>query len=178
MAEPVTLARPYAKATFQTALADGDLLKWEGMLSVLGGVTSHAKVQSALRDPSLTAEKQASILLDLCSAELNDKGKNFVSLLAKYRRLSLLPEIAAQFKDLKAKQEKLVAVSISSAFEMEDAVSRRLGEALSAKWGCQVELKTEVDKSLLGGVIIRAGDAVIDASVRGRVLKLAETLGV
>lgn len=178
MAEPVTLARPYAKAAFQTALADNQLMQWEAMLDVLGRVVLHDKVLAALSNPSLTAGKQAVVLFDVCASELSDKGKNFVELLADYKRLGLLPEIATQFKMLKTAHEKVTAVSVTSAFEMNAAESSRLASVLSVKWNCKIDLQTQVDKSLLGGVVIRAGDTVIDASVRGRIQKLTEVLGI
>ena len=176
MAELVTLARPYAKAAFQSALAEGKLGDWQAMLNTAGAVAAHDKMRTALSSPALTAEQQAQLMLDVCGDALNAKGQNLVRVLAGNKRLLLLPESAQQFAVLKAEQEKSVAVEITSAFPLDAAVAERLSQALGRKWQCQVTLQTEVDASLLGGVVIKAGDTVIDASVRGRILKLADAL--
>lgn len=176
MAELVTLARPYAKAAFEAALADGALGDWQAMLNTLGAVTAQEKMRAVLSSPSLTSDKQAALMLETCGDALNAKGQNLVRVLAGNKRLLLLPEIARQYSELKAQQEKTVAVEVTSAFPLDEAVADRLRQALGRKWQCQVDLQTAVDSALLGGVVIRAGDTVIDASVRGRVVKLAEAL--
>ncbi|HQQ63402.1 MAG TPA: F0F1 ATP synthase subunit delta [Pseudomonadales bacterium] len=176
MAELVTLARPYAKAAFEVALGEGKLGDWQVMLDTAGAVVSDEKVRAALSSPALTSEQQSQLMLGVCGDSLDAKASNLVRALASNKRLSLLPEIAIQFSNLKAQQEKIVAVEIRSAFPMDDAVAARLQQALGKKWQCRVELQTEVDASLLGGVVIKAGDTVIDASVRGRMQKLAEAL--
>lgn len=176
MAELVTLARPYAKAAFEVALGEGKLGEWQVMLGTAGAVAANDKVRAALASPALTSEQQSQLMLEVCGDALSAKGANLVRALASNKRLSLLPEIAVQFDSLKAQQEKIVGVQIRSAFAMDAAVAERLSQALGKKWNCQVELQTEVDASLLGGVVIKAGDTVIDASVRGRMLKLADAL--
>lgn len=176
MAELVTLARPYAKAAFAVALGEKRLAEWQSALSTAGAVAENVKVQNALSSPSLTGEQQAQLMLDVCGDALDVKASNFVRTLASNKRLSLLPEIATQFAELKARQEKTVAVGIVSAFPINAAASEKLSQALSKKLQCNVQLDTEVDATLLGGVVIKAGDTVIDASIRGRMLKLADAL--
>jgi F-type H+-transporting ATPase subunit delta len=177
MAEPVTLARPYARAAFETAYSDGALAHWQSMLTMAGAVISDRKVSSVLASPKLTAEQQVNLLFGLCGDGLDSKGQNFILALSKYKRLSLMPEIARQYVEMKAKQEKFVEVSVLSAFPLSDEVSSQLSLALGRKWNCQVQIKATVDASLLGGAIIKAGDTVIDGSVRGRMQKLADALG-
>jgi F-type H+-transporting ATPase subunit delta len=176
MAELVTLARPYAKAAFEVAVGEKRLGEWQGMLSTAGAVVASEKVQVALSSPALTGEQQARLMLDICGDTLDTKMSNLVRALASNKRLALLPEIAAQFAALKAQQEKTLAVEVVSAFPLDAAASERLSQALSKKWQCNIRLETEVDSKLLGGIVIRAGDTVIDASVRGRMLKLADAL--
>lgn len=176
MAELVTLARPYAKAAFEVAAGESRLGEWQGMLNTAGAVAASEKVQVALSSPALTSEEQARLMLDICGDRLDAKMSNLVRALASNKRLALLPEIAAQFAALKAQQEKTIAVEVVSAFPLDAAASDRLSQALSKKWQCNIRLETEVDSKLLGGIVIRAGDTVIDASVRGRMLKLADAL--
>jgi F-type H+-transporting ATPase subunit delta len=176
MAELVTLARPYAKAAFEVARAAGKLAEWQVMLNTAGAVAANDKMRAALSSPALTSDQQAMLMINVCGDALDASAANLIKALANYRRLALLPDIALQFNELKAQQEKVVAVEIRSAFPLDVAVTERLAQALGKKWHCQVELQTQVDAALLGGVVIQAGDTVIDASVRGRMLKLAEAL--
>ena len=176
MAELVTLARPYAKAAFEVAVNEGALGEWQTMLSTAGAVAANEKIQVALSSPALTGEQQAQLMLDICGDALKPKAANLLRALAGNKRMALLPEIARQFGELKAQREKTVSVEIRSAFALDAAVAERLSQALGKKWQCQVQLETEVDAALLGGVVIKAGDTVIDASVRGRMLKLADAL--
>lgn len=178
MAELVTLARPYAKAVFEVALAESKLADWQSVLGLAAAVVSDDKVRAALSSPAMTSEQQAMLMLDICGDSLPLKAQNLVRTLAGNKRLALFPSIASQFAALKAQQEKTVAVDITSAFPLDAATADRLAQVLGRKWQCQVKLHMETDSKLIGGVVIRAGDTVIDASVRGRVMKLAETLTV
>jgi len=176
MAENITLARPYAKAAFQVALDDGDLNGWSKMLKVSAAVTADDKVSALLINPSLSSLQIAQAFVDVCGDELNDKGQHFVKLLAENKRLSLLPEVSVLFEGLKAIQEKSVDVEISTAFEINADIAEKLAAGLSKRLQREINLATSVDSSLIGGAIIRAGDMVIDSSVRGKLTKLAESL--
>jgi F-type H+-transporting ATPase subunit delta len=176
MAELSTMARPYAKAAFEYALSSGELDQWSKMLLTAASVAEQPKVAELLASPSATAAKLSSVFVDLCGDELSQQGANFVSELAKNKRLSLLPQISEQFEVLKAQQQRSVDVVVTSAFPLDDAQEKQLADKLSAKLNRDVQMHTEVDKSLLGGVLIRAGDLVIDGSVRGKLAKLAEVM--
>lgn len=176
MAELMTLARPYAKAAFEVALADGALGEWQDMLNTAGAVAANEKVSAALGSPALTGEQQSQLMKNICGDSLNAKAINLVRALASNKRISLLSEIAKQFSELKAQREKTVSVEVLSAFPLDEATADKLSKALSKKWECNVALETVIDSTLLGGVVIRAGDMVIDASVRGRMIKLADAL--
>ena len=176
MAELTTLARPYAKAAFGYALANNDLATWSLMLATLSAVTQNEKVQLVLTSPELTAEQLVSQVAQLCGDELSEQGNNFVALLAHNKRLSLIPMIVEQFEVLKAKQEKLSYVEITSAFDIDNASEEKLAKALSEKLNCSIDINTTVDKTLIGGAVVRAGDLVIDASIRGRLAKLNESI--
>jgi F-type H+-transporting ATPase subunit delta len=180
MAELSTLARPYARAAFEYARDhsqdNGALLVWAEQLQVAAAVTADETVAQVLSNPSLTAEQQAQILRDVCGDSLNAEGKNFVGLLASNKRLPLLPEIFALFEQYKANQEKTVDVTVYSAFEVDEQTQQTLAQVLKTKLERDVNVDSEVDASLLGGVLIRAGDLAIDGSVRGRLNKLSEAM--
>ena len=176
MAELVTLARPYAKAAFEVAMADSGLENWSNMLAVVAAVTENDAVASMLSSPALAAEQVAQSLIEVCDKELDDKGQNFIRLLSENKRLSLLPEISILFEILKADQEKSVDVELTTAFEISVDVSDQLAQALKTRLQREINLSTRVNQSLIGGAVIRAGDTVIDNSVRGKLSKLAELM--
>lgn len=176
MAEISTLARPYAKAAFQVALQDSSLDAWSKMLSMSAAITINEKVGALLTDPSLSSEQLAAIFIELCADELNDKGKNFVNLLAENKRLVLLSAISEQFDALKANQEKTLNVEVTSAYELSSETLDKLADSLKTRLQRDIILNTNVDQSLLGGAVIRTDDTVIDSSVRGKLVKLAESM--
>lgn len=178
MAELTTLARPYAKAAFMAAKEDKDLAGWSKALEVAASVSAHDKVQNLLQSPSLTSEQKSESFCALCGGDLDSKQQNFMHSLAQNRRLILLPQIAILFELYKANHEKAIDVSVESAFEISSDLEKQLISALSKKLERDVTLQTSVNEALLGGALIRAGDTVIDGSVRGRLAKLAETLNV
>lgn len=176
MAELSTLARPYAKAAFNFALAAQDLASWQKQLATLAAVMGTEKLSAALSSPSLTSAQQCSLLVQVCGEELSASCRNFLQVLADNKRLPLLPEINSQFQVLKAQQEKTVDVQVISAFALDNESETRLATALAANLQRQVKVNTVVDQSLIGGVVIRTGDVVIDNSVRGSLNKLAATM--
>jgi len=176
MAELSTLARPYAKAAFQAAVDANALEQWSEMLTYSSAVTQNEDVVKLLSNPGLTGQQQAQTLIEVCGDKLNEAGQNLVSVLAENKRISLLPQILEQFEHLKAEQEKSVDVEIVSAFEVADETKQKLTQALKAKLAKDVRVTTSVDETLVGGAIIRAGDLVVDGSVRGKLAKLAEAM--
>ena len=176
MAELSTLARPYAKAAFEFAADAGDLQGWSTSLATAGAVAQQPAVVKLLSSPSATAAQQAAAVIEICGDELNATGQNFIAILSENRRLQLLPQISYQFDIMKANREKAVDVDVVAAHEIDAGQQQQLSDALSAKLERKVNMQVSLDKSLLGGAVIRAGDTVIDGSIRGRLTKLAESL--
>lgn len=176
MAELSTLARPYAKAVFSYAEAAGTLEQWASSLATLAAVVSDGSVTKLLASPQLTTAQQAATVVDICAESLDEKAQNFVQLLAENRRLQLLPFIRAQFDFLKLQRQKSVDVELVSAQPLDEVQQQNLSAALARKLDRTVNVSVSVDPSLLGGVLIRAGDTIIDGSIRGRLTKLAEAL--
>ncbi|QJD71870.1 F0F1 ATP synthase subunit delta [Marinobacterium sp. LSUCC0821] len=176
MAELNTVARPYTKAAFEYAASAGSLDQWATMLSTAAAVVADETVARVLATPALTSEQKAATLNGLLEGDIDQAGQNFVAVLAENQRLALLPEIALQFKKLKAAQEASIDVDLTTAFELADDQQQKLAKALSTKLGREVSVTSQVDKSILGGVIVRTDDLVIDGSVRARLAKLAEAM--
>lgn len=176
MAELSTLARPYAKAAFQYAADANDLQGWSQNLAIVAAVAQQDAVEKLLSSPSYTAAQQAEKTIEVCGDAITDKIRGFMQVLAENRRLQLLPQIYQQFEVLKANREKTVEVDVVSATEISTEQQNKLASALSAKLERDVNMQVSVDDSLIGGAVVRAGDTVIDGSIRGRLAKLAEAL--
>lgn len=176
MAELNTVARPYTKAAFEYALDKGTLDQWSDMLATASAVAQDELMVRVLGNPALTSEQKADALMSVCEEQFDDAGKNYVSLLAENQRLPLLPEISAQFEQLKASQQQSVEIDVTTAFDLDEQQQQKLAQALGTKLGREVNLTSKVDKSILGGVVVRTEDLVIDGSVRARLAKLAEAM--
>ncbi|MDX1598504.1 MAG: F0F1 ATP synthase subunit delta [Marinobacter sp.] len=177
MAELRTLARPYAKAAFAAAQEHEQLAEWSQVLTVAGQVTANEDIRQLLANPELEEQKKADLILEVVEGDVTEQVRNFFAVLAANRRLPLLPEIAALFNTYRADLERTVGIEITAAFELTDEQQQQLAQALSKKLERKVSLAASMDKSLIGGAIIRTGDLVIDASVRGKLTKLADALG-
>jgi len=176
MAELTTLARPYAKAAFEYANSKGELDNWSVMLGLAASITAEESVIKLLSSPSLTTAQQAQSFVEICGDALTDQAQGFINVLSENKRLTLLPEISALFDTLKAELQLSVDVEVTSAFELDSATTDKLAKALTTTLKREVSVTTAVDNSLIGGVVVRAGDTVIDDSVRGKLQKLAEAM--
>lgn len=176
MAELTTLARPYAKAAFEYADQHGALKAWSEMLSTAAAVAQQEPMLKVLQSPSLTAEQKAKQFAEVCGDTLDDSGVNLINVLGENARLSLLPHISVLFESHKAQRERSVDVEVTTAYALPSELQEKLAKALTSKLQRDVSLSTTVDQSLIGGALVRAGDTVIDGSVRGRLAKLAEAM--
>ena len=174
MAEPSTVARPYAEAAFRLADGAGALAKWSEMLTALAQVAQDARVRAAVVDPNLSDAKVAGLFISILS--LSGEGENFVRVLAANGRLELLPEIRSQFEALKNERESVVEAELQSAFELSDAQVAELVQRLEKKTGRTVRARVQIDKSLIGGVRLVLGDKVIDGSARAQLAALEAAL--
>lgn len=178
MVDSVTLARPYAKAAFASAVEANALSSWSKALATLAQIVEHDAVAGMIDSPSLTAKQKSEQLRSLCDGEIDSKQANFIDVLSENARLGLIPEIYALFDAYRAAHEKTVDVHVDTAFELSAAQIEILKSSLKQTLARDVSLTSAVDKNLLGGVFIRAEDTVIDASVRGRLEKLATAITV
>lgn len=176
MAELMTVARPYAKAAFEIAREQGQVAEWANMLNVLASATCDDKLAQAIKAPAFSAEEKANVLADVCGDVVTEQGKNFVVSLAENGRLTLLSAISALFNQFKLNFEKAVDVNLTSAFDVTAEQEKAIATSLGKKLDRTVNLMTETDASLIGGVVIRTGDLIIDGSVRGKLAKLSDAI--
>ena len=185
MADNNTIARPYARAAFELASEKGDLDKWSDALTAAKDMLADGQVVKFLGRPALKDEQKLDFLTDLFKAGGgkssllaggSEQGNNFLKLLLEYGRVAVLPEIAEHFEVLKANTENTVDVIVTSAAPMNAAQKKAVTAALTERLGRTVRLETETDESLIGGAVIRAGDVVIDGSLRARLEGLSNAL--
>ncbi|MCK2043388.1 F0F1 ATP synthase subunit delta [Chromohalobacter sp. TMW 2.2308] len=176
MAETSTVARPYAKAAFEYARDQQALEAWSGQLATVAQVVSNTEFKAkVVGNPKLSQEQKIELLLDVCG-ELDESLCNFLRTVGSHGRLAALSAIAEQFDALRAQEEKRVDVTIVSAFDLDAAQQDKLATALKKRLNREISITTQVDRALMGGAILRAGDTVIDGSVRGRLNRLRDAL--
>jgi F-type H+-transporting ATPase subunit delta len=176
MAEPSTVARPYAEAAFRLADEGNALGKWSEMLAELALVAQDERVRTAIADPKLSDAQVAGIFISILSGKLTGEAENFVRVLTENRRLELLPLIHEQFDALKNEREGVVEAEVHSAFELTEAQVADVVQRLEKKTGRKVRTQVHIDKDLVGGVRIVLGDKVIDGSVRAQLAALETAL--
>ncbi len=177
MADNNTIARPYARAAFELASEAKDLAAWSEALNAAQDILADGQAEKFLSNPSLSNEQKLEFLNDvfgdvggkgLVLAGSNEHGTNFLKLLLEYGRVAVLPEIAEHFEALKAEIENTVDVTVTSAAPLSAEQQKSVAAALKERLGRDVTLSTEIDENLIGGAVIRAGDVVIDGSLRTR----------
>ncbi len=176
--DATTFARPYAEAVFARADETDKLDQWSEMLDLLSDVVADPIMAGIVANPLFDRGDLADFVLEIGGGRLTDEGANLVKLLVRNSRLTLLPEIARQFDELKAEKDRMLKVHVISAYALKPAQEKQLAEALKKKLGREVSITSEKDPELIGGVHIRAGDMVIDGTVRGRLQQLANELGI
>ena len=183
MAENNTIARPYAQAVFEIASETGMLAEWSESLDAAGQLLEDGQVAEFLSAPTLNNARRLEFLTGLFASAgarvlggSDQRGTNFLKLLIENGRVAVMPEISEHFDELKARVENAVDVMVTSAAPVSAARQQEIVTALKAKLGREIRLQTEIDESLIGGAVIRAGDVVIDGSLRARLDGLANAL--
>lgn len=176
MSELTTLARPYAEAVFKHALNTGHLDKWSRVLEFLATAMADEELADAAKNPLIKKEKFQQLLLDIGKGILDAEGENLTKILVQNGRITLAGQIRDLFERKRSEYEGYVDVNVTTAYPLNEEDREMLTENLEKYLGKQVRLKVDQDRGLIGGLIIRAGDKVIDGSVRGRLERLAKRL--
>ena len=179
MAELATVARPYAEALFRVAQAGKEsynLEAWSTLVSELAQVGSHPEVQAFARNPKVSEREAAAAILASLKSPLNEEAKNFLDMLIDNGRISLLPEIGAQFHLLINSLAGAADAEITSAFELSEAQLAELVKTLEKKFNRKLNPAVTVDAALIGGVRVVVGDEVLDTSVRAKLQQMRVAL--
>ena len=176
MAEAATIARPYAEAVFGLAEKSGALAKWSEMLAGMARAAAHPEMQSWITNPNLSPRQLYDLFMSLGVGDLPEELRNFVRLLIANDRLGLLPDIHAQFVQLKNEHDGVVEAEIRTAFPLDNRQLAGLVADLERRFRHRVQPRVSQDKELIGGVRITVGDSIIDGSVRGKLEGMAAAL--
>jgi F-type H+-transporting ATPase subunit delta len=176
MAELVTVARPYAQAVFDLARDNGLLAPWSEMLRFMTEVWNNDRVQAALANPKFTKDDVERFLLDICGERLDGAARNLLMILVRNDRLPALPHIVELYEQLREQYENIVEASVNSAFPLSDQQLASLVASLERHTGRKVQANVSVAPELIGGVTVKIGDDVWDASVRGQLYHMATAL--
>lgn len=175
MPKLVTVARPYAKAAFEFAVEHQAVTHWQAMLTFCAEASLNERIAELLSG-TVVPEKLAETFIAVCGEELDAAGQNLIRVMAENERLTVLPDVLKQFILLRAAQEATVEVDVLSASTLKEEQLAKINAAIEQRLSRKVKLNCKIDKSVIAGVVIRAGDMVIDGSVRGRLERLAELL--
>jgi F-type H+-transporting ATPase subunit delta len=167
MAEPSTIARPYAAALFQSSTA-ADGAQLVAQLDALAGIAGDAGLRQFASDPKVSDEQVFNLVSGIAGSDLSPKLKNLLNVVIDNGRLAVLPEIASQFRTLVNDRAGISDAHIVSAFPLDARQPAALAKVLEKRFGRQLTTSVSVDESLIGGVRVTVGDEVLDTSVAGR----------
>jgi len=177
MAEYTTSARPYARAVFDLASRSSSVDSWSNALALMAAVATDANMQEMLDEPQLSKAQKGELMLKVVADKLDQQQQNLLRLMAENGRLRALPEVLNQFESFRAEAEGKVEAEVISAFDLTDEQVQAITSMLKSKLGRDVSITTSTDESLIGGVVIKAGDTIIDGSMKSQLESLALTLG-
>ena len=175
MSELTTVARPYAKAAFDFAVENSAVDNWLEMLVFAAEVSQNETMMSYLSGGA-SVEQATELFLNVCDEQLDSNGQNLIKVMAENERLLVLPQVLTLFSELKAEYDKEIAVDVTSAVKLKAAQQKVISAALEKRLARKVKLNCVVDANVVSGLLIKAGDLVIDGSVRGKLDRLATTM--
>jgi len=176
MLNRTTLARPYARAAFEAARNANAIDRWSEALALASEIAGTDELHYLSGDPRVGGDRLLELISSVGQDKFDESFINFLKVVIANGRLELMPDIASQYEQYRRESEHRIKVEVFSARPMDGPESDKLAERLKARFGREVELHVEVDESLIGGAVIRAGDKVIDGSVRGRLEQLGRRI--
>lgn len=169
-------ARRYAEAAFEVGLRDGTLERWRSELETAASVVGDDRALRVLANPSIPLDQRSVAVTALLKGIASDQVHNLVQLLLRRGRIEELRRVAAEFRRLDDRRQGITHATATSASELTPDEVRALTQRLEQSTGGRIALDVQVDPSLLGGLVVRVGDRLIDGSVRGRLERLRNQL--
>ena len=176
MSELATLARPYAEAAFKRAKETDSSDEWSENLAFLNLIMLDENLAAIVNNPRVGQDELSQLLLDICQEHASGEAINFLKLLLENGRLNLVPHIAELFEKYKAEDEGYVDVDVITAYALTKVEEKSFATSLQKKLNKKVNINSSIDKSLIGGFLVKAGDTVIDGSISGQLQQLAKRI--
>jgi len=174
MAELATIARPYAEALYKASLQD--LVNVSVWVDELAAVAANAQLQQFADSPKVTSAQVFDLIVGVAKSALNDHAKNFLRTVIENGRLSVLPEVAVQFRALKNASSGSSDAVVYSAFPIDSAALAQVAATLETKFGRKLNVSVELQPELIGGIRVVVGDEVLDTSVKARLEQMKVAL--
>ncbi|HBH34908.1 MAG TPA: F0F1 ATP synthase subunit delta [Gammaproteobacteria bacterium] len=174
--EATTIARPYAEAVFALANESSTLDQWSEMLEFIASLMQDSTIQRLVNEPGQVKSQISELIIDIGGGKLTQEEQNLVRLLAENGRLDIVSEIAQRYESMKDEERGVLDVDVTTAFPLDEAQQQSIATVLKNKLGRDIRITSSEDPALIGGVLIHAGDLVIDSSVQGQLNKLANEL--
>jgi F-type H+-transporting ATPase subunit delta len=169
-------ARRYAEAAFEIAMRDGTVEAWRSELDLAGAVVEDPTVARVLANPAVALESRDAMVDSAIGRTVSGPVLNLVKLMLRRGRIDELPRVAAEFRRPDNTRQGIVPATATTAAPLSQDEVRALVGRLEQMTGARIELDLQVDPSLLGGLVVRVGDRLIDGSVRGRLERLRNQL--
>ena len=176
MARAGAAARRYAEAAFEIAERDNALDRWQDDLRLAAAITADPGVARVLNSPRVLQAERDRVLDELIGGRISPGALNLVRLLTRRTKLEMLGAVAAEFTRLLNLKRGIVSAVVTSALPLTPDEDRAIRAKVAQMTGATVDIQTREDPELIGGLTVRIGDRLIDASVRGRLERLREQL--
>ena len=182
MDELRTITRPYTKAVFDLAASSGTLVEWAGFLKQCSELLDNNEIKALIKAPGLNKNKVAEVFYESATLGIegdSSKQKQFLNLiqtLSENGRLNIMNELQKQYNQKKREAEKTTEVTLTTAAQTDEKDLKTIIYALEKKLGNKIDLKVTIDKSLIGGAVIQAGDHMIDGAVSTQLQNLTRFL--
>ena len=176
MARRKSAARRYAEAAFEVAVRDDAVDAWRNELDTAAAVVAEERIGRALANPAIPLETRIATAEATFGKVVGPKVLNLVRLMLRRGRIQELPRLAAEFRRLDDDRQGIARASVTSTLPLEPDEVSALKERLASSTDRRVELDLKVDPSLLGGLVVRLGDLLVDGSVRSRLERLRNRL--
>ena len=176
MARPSTAARRYAEASYELAMRDKALDEWRDGLALAAELAADEKVAEIIDNPAVPLADREAVIDRLLDGRVPTGVRNLVRLLARRGRVDVLPNVAAQYVRRLNRERGIVEAVVTTATPLDEDETEAIRARVEAMAGSSVDLRSDVDADLIGGVVVRIGDRLYDASVRGRLERLRSQL--
>ncbi len=176
MEELATLARPYANAVFDLAIEANNFETWSNHLNFLATLVEDPTMAEVIANPQVDKKTLIQILLNISESYLSNDAKNLLKIIVDNNRLPVIPSLVLQYEALRRQYQGYIKVDIASPYPLNPEQQEEIETALQKRFGKAVDISNRIDKSLLGGCLIRTANEVIDISIKGYLQQLTAEL--